>query len=526
MKHYKTILLSILIASGLSAQTNTLLVQPYLQDATPNSIKVMWETKSGEESIVEWGKSKKLGKVTSGHASHVDLGNSKIHEVKIEGLKRFTNYYYRVKSDAIVSDIFQFKTPPLAKDKESFNIIVMSDMQQDSNHSNVFSETVDQGILTYLKKEFKEDLPNNLAMVLVPGDLVEHGNEHSQWQGHFFNPGRKLFSKVPVYPVLGSHEKSSGSYFEYFSLPENGTPEYAAHWWYKDYSNVRIIGLDSNEAFGNIDAQLKWLKKILKDTASNENIDFVFAQWHHPYKSELRISGETDVAGKAIKALEAFTTSSGKPSLHFFGHTHGYSRGQSRDSKHLWINVASAGGAIDNWNESDGKDYDEFTVTHDEYGFLMVEVVNENNDPKFTIKRISRGNKNKIRYNELRDSITIYKKARKPETPMVMFPNNGTVPNVGVVLNAGPFKSKHKKAFHAASHWQVSKYEDFKKVVMDVWKQNENWYNNENLQKDYVLTKERLEPLESFTTYYWRVRYRDQNLNWSDWSDVLSFKTN
>ena len=88
-----------------------------------------------------------------------------------------------------------------------------------------------------------------------------------------------------------------------------------------------------------------------------------------------------------VEKLEKFSTDSGKPSIHFFGHTHGYSRGQSKDHKHLWVNVASAGGAIDNWGEFEGRDYDEFTVTQDEYGFVMVEVDGSQEDPKFTIKR-------------------------------------------------------------------------------------------------------------------------------------------
>ena len=41
-------------------------VGPYLQDAEPNSITVMWETSSGEESTVEWGETANLGNTTSG----------------------------------------------------------------------------------------------------------------------------------------------------------------------------------------------------------------------------------------------------------------------------------------------------------------------------------------------------------------------------------------------------------------------------------------------------------------------------
>ncbi|AUP80563.1 fibronectin type III domain-containing protein [Flavivirga eckloniae] len=524
-QHINITVLAILITCSVFAQKNSFLVQPYLQDATPNSIKIMWETALGEESIVEWGSTKKLGKKTTGTANDINFGKSRIHEVKIQGLKRFTNYYYRVKTGRLVSDIFQFKTPPFANDEGSFNILAMSDMQHDFNHPDKFSEIVNDGVLSYLKHEFKGDVPNNLALVMIPGDLVKDGDEYDQWKNYFFNPAEKLFAEVPVYPVLGNHEKNSTFYFKYFSLPENGTPAYAEHWWYKDYGNTRIIGLNSNKGFRDIKTQLEWLEKLLKDTENNDDIDFVFAQLHHPHKSELWIPGEIDFTGEVIKVLEAFTTGSGKPSLHFFGHTHGYSRGQSKDHKHLWINVASAGGAIDNWGEFKGKDYDEFTVTQDEYGFVMVEVENNNNDPKFTIKRISRGNESKLRNNELRDSITIYKKPRKPLSPKAIAPHDENIAVTDIILKASPFKSEHSKAFHAASHWQVSKSKEFEDLILDSWKQSENWYYMENRQKHDDLTDEKITRLEPGTTYYWRVRYRDQNLNWGDWSNTLNFKT-
>ena len=70
MKKIKQLL--IVFCMGLmqvTAQTEPqILVQPYLQDAEPNSIVIMWETTSGEESIVEWGTTEKLGKKASGKA--------------------------------------------------------------------------------------------------------------------------------------------------------------------------------------------------------------------------------------------------------------------------------------------------------------------------------------------------------------------------------------------------------------------------------------------------------------------------
>ena len=522
----KITLLLLLFAVCMQAQKTAteFVVHPFLQDASPNSIIIKWETSNGEQSIVEYGTTPKLGKKSEGFSYDINFSDSRVHEVKIEELKRFTVYYYRVRTGKLVSDIFQFKTPPFGSDNQSFNMLAMSDMQIDGQHPDKFSEIVNDGILPYLKKEYGKDVAENLALVMIPGDLVSDGTNYSHWNDHFFRPSKNLFAEIPVYPVLGNHEKNTTYYFKYFSLPENGTPAYAEHWWYKDYGNTRIIGLDSNEGFRNIQKQYDWLKEVLEDTEKNTDIDFVFAQLHHPHKSELWIPGEEESTGKVVKMLEEFTTKTGKPSLHFFGHTHGYSRGQSKDHKHLWVNVASAGGAIDNWGEFEGRDYDEFTVTQDEYGFVMVEVDASQEGPKFTLKRISRGNENVFRENEKTDEITVYAKVRKPNTPETVS-TDATIPFTGAILKAKAFSSTHEGAYHAASHWQISTKNDFSKLVLDSWKQSENWYYLENRQKDDDLTDEPSKRLSPSTTYYWRVRYRDQNLNWSDWSETQTFKT-
>ncbi len=511
----------------LKAQNEQFLIQPYLQDAEPNSIKIMWQTDKGEESIVEWGLTTKLGKKTKGTAFDVNFDASRIHEVGITGLKRFTAYYYRVKTGKAVSDIFQFKTPPFSSDKKTFRLVAMSDMQRDWQNPDKFQEVINEGVLSYLKKELNDSLVDNLALVMIPGDLVQSGPNYAQWKNEFFNPAEKLFSNVPVYPVPGNHERNSIYYFKYFSLPKNGTPAYAEHWWFKDYGNIRIIGLDSNDEGYQDKYQLQWLKEVLGKTAKMDGIDFVFVQLHHPYKSELWIPGEEDFTGKVVEAMEKFSTETGKPSIHFFGHTHGYSRGQSKDHKHLWVNVASAGGAIDNWGEFEGRDYDEFTVTQDEYGFVMVEVDPNDGDPKFTLKRISRGNEEFSRQNEVRDSITIWKNDKKPNAPKPLSPSSKEeVTFTGTLLKAGNFSSAYEGTTHAASQWQISGSEDFSKPAFDSWKQSENWYYKENRQKDDDLTDEKTPRLSPKTKYFWRVRYRDQHLNWSNWSVAASFTTN
>jgi Calcineurin-like phosphoesterase/Purple acid Phosphatase, N-terminal domain len=501
----------------------TIKVQPYLQNASPNSIYILWETDEGDESTVEWGITETLGNTTSG-TSIETVGTARVHEVKLEGLDRFTRYYYRVKTGTAFSEVFKFKTPPFASDNESFRLIAMSDMQRDGNNPDKFSEIVNDGIIPYLEDEAGGELSDNLAFVMIPGDLVENGPIYSQWEEHFFTPAQNLFNQVPVYPVPGNHENNTEFFFQYFHLPDNGTPDFEEHWWYSDYGNVRIVGLDSNSPYTSQE-QLDWLENVLSETCSNDSIDFVFAQMHHPFKSEMWLPGEINYTGEIISQLENFSTNCGKPSIHFFGHTHGYSRGQSRDHKHLWINVATAGGAIDYWDAFPQFDYDEFSVSEDEYGFVSVEI-SSGDEPQFVVKRISRGDEFEFKNNEITDSMTVKANPEKINPPSPIFPIDEVVRPECVILKATDFSSVEPDGLHGQSHWQISSdCGDFSDPIVESWKNHQNIYFDEDTQEGDDLADEKIIGLPENTDYCWRVRYRDRELNWSNWSQPVTFST-
>ena len=522
----KSVLGSLLLFFSSSyGLTQSLQVGPYLQDAEPGSITVMWETNTIDESIIEWGPTAGLGNIAVG-AFEMSILLSCVHAVNIEGLSPETRYYYRVNSGDVISDVFDFKTPPMPGSENDFNIVSLSDMQQDGSHPNVFSTIVNDELIPFIEERFGNDLASDLAYVFIPGDLVTVGGYYPSWKETFFDPAKALFQHVPVYPVAGNHEQNSDNYFRYFSLPENGTNEsdYLEHWYYKDYSNVRLIGLESNSGY-RIQEQLDWLEGVLDDAASNENIDFVYAQLHHPHHSELWIAGNTDYTGQVIELLESFSTASGKPSVHFFGHTHGYSRGQSRDHEHLMVNISSAGGAIDNWGEYEQVDYKEYSRSDDDYGFVLVEV-QAGSDPQFLLTRVSHGSyENGLVHNEIRDTIRIRKNNMNPEAPTGLFPNDGAQLSPDCILFMGSNYSDPDGQLQGATHWQVSTSADFNSLVYDDWFQHENWYYDVDLEAGNLMNEREIATLDENTNYYWRLRYRDRQLAWSDWSEPIGFST-
>lgn len=506
-----------------SLQAQTIIVKPYLQDANPTEIKILWEADAGGTGQVRWGTNSQTLSQIAPASSDPMTGGAVLFLGELKGLSPATRYFYQVFTGNTFSEVYDFITPPMKTSEANFSLVAMSDMQKDGSHPDKFSEIVHDGILDYFKHEHGEDdIAEHLGFVIIPGDLVPNGNSHGQWQNDFFGQSNPLFAHVPVYPVLGNHENNSAFYFQYFALPENGSTGFLEHWWFKDYSNVRIIGLNSNSGY-RLQEQLDWLDGVLDEACQDPSIDFVFAQLHHPHLSELWTPGELDYTGDVISRMETFSTDCGKPSIHFFGHTHGYSRGQSRDHNHLWVNAATAGGAIDNWGEFPNQDYEEFSKSIDEYGFIVLDIEAGNN-PHFVLKRISRGDQDVQIDNEQQDIITIWKNDTPPEQPTGIFPSGGGINPDCFVMQANAFNDSDD--YHQASQWQIAtSCNDFLSPLIDSWKQHENLYDGIDTQAEDDLTNEEVGGLQENTSYCWRVRYRDEHLQWSEWSEATTFTT-
>jgi acid phosphatase type 7 len=510
------------IVAPAQVQAQSIVVQPYLQHATHTSIKILWESDTDGASTVDWGLSAATTLVST-VTSQVGNGDSRIHTAELTGLLPGTRYYYRVHTGAASSATYDFVVPADPASEESFRIVAMSDMQRDGGNPDIFRQVVEDGVIGFVQDEFSDDIPAEVALTMIPGDLVSTGPDYGSWASTFFTPSEALNRHVPLYPVPGNHEADTEFFFRYFDLPMNGTAGFEEHWWFLDHGNLRLIGLDSNPGY-RVPTQLAWLDGVLTEACSDPTIDFVFAQLHHPFKSELWIAGELDYTGDVVSRLETFSTNCGKPSIHFFGHTHGYSRGQSQDHQHLWVNVATAGGNIDYWGEYAQVDYDEFTVSEDEYGFVLVEV-NAGNDPRFRLRRVTRGDENNTRDNVVSDDVTIRTNNTAPTTPQALSPAAADEPVApeGVLLVASLYEDVDDE--HGGSQFQVAANCAFSAPLLDSWVQHQNWYFGQDTQAGDDLADLFVERLPGDADLCWRIRYRDRGLVWSDWSEGASFRT-
>lgn len=487
----------------------TFTIQPYLQQVTPTSAWILWETADGVGSRVDVGVDG-LERTACGQrigatpGADPDDAGTQVHVTPLDGLTPDTTYTYQARTGATSSAVLQFRTAPSPDQEQGFHLVAMSDSQRDDAHPEVFGELLRDGVMPVLEAE------GDAAFVLFPGDLVDNGWRIEEWQDEFFGPGADLWARSPVYPAIGNHEGGSPLYFRYFHLPEeDGLAEHA---WHHDYSNLRVLALDSNGYKES--EQLAWLDAQLDEACARPELDFVFAQLHHPMRSELWVPGESDFTAEVVAKLEAFSTACGKPSVHFFGHTHGYSRGQSRDHEHLMVNVASAGGALDRWGEQSQQDYDAFTVSQDTYGFVTVHV-EAGSAPSFRLTRYNRGTPEAPLTNVVSDAITVLRDNAPPRTPV---PVPVACPLV-IALDGFDDPEGHG---HQATHWQVDFDCTFTDPFVDVWRQDRNEYLGTDLQAGDDLLDEALQSFGSpGTPMCWRARVRDAHLAWSQWSEPL-----
>ena len=237
-------------------ETNALkfVVKPYLQFGTLTSMTVMCETDHPSQMTVAFGEFQPLtNKVSRGEFKNIS-------EVTLTGLRPNTVYYYRVtcvdaNSNILRSDVHSLQTAPTADQPWAFGIL--GDTQRNPEVTRKCAE----GIFA-LRPNF----------MLHCGDVVDDGFAKNQWVGDLFEPGSRLFAYVPMFPVIGNHEKNSHWYYDYFSLPD---PEY---YYTYTYGNAQFFMIDSNKDCKPGSEQYQRIERDLKASKAT----WKFAAHHHP----------------------------------------------------------------------------------------------------------------------------------------------------------------------------------------------------------------------------------------------------
>ena len=514
------------------------LVEPYLQHPTPDSMVVMFEPDAPTEvarveyralGAAAWLATEAAVIPVQQNATAQASTTAAPYTARLTGLSSNTTHEYRVVTDAGTTPTLRFKTWPAQGDAaDTARFMVISDTQ--SNNPDWLKRVMEEGLIAQDCDGDVHQCVERIHGVIVSGDIVDDGDNLSQWRETFFGPAKNLFRYVPVLPAVGNHDYDLKHYLIYFDLPDNGSATAREEWYRLDFQNFRLLTLQTNinaNGLQGLGEQTAWLQREIEQ-ATSEDVNYLFASFHHPCKSEFWIPGESEQSCVYVDLLQGFSTDTRRISGHFFGHTHAYSRGQSRDVSHLWMNAASASGNIDDWGDFEQADYEEFESSWDEYGYSIVEYATQGTPRVKSIRRS--GGDDFVDYPDaftdakVRDVFVIGGDNTAPERPLPTLATEGTINTAEVMLHAD-YLDPDGDALHEA-HWQlrplVGTYDS---PLLDQWgnetRRQNIWFRrdlNAGLDVDYWRV-----PYLPVGSYCWRVRYRDAKLAWSPWSNDSCF---
>ncbi|MDY3524313.1 fibronectin type III domain-containing protein [Riemerella anatipestifer] len=523
----------VFLGSYFGAQT----IEPYLQAVTQNSVYVNWIADTPDPvSLVEFGTDPSSLDVSSTgfYTTFSGVGSYHYYTVKLTGLQPNTKYYYRVKYGNNIGEILSFKTLPIngqaATSDGHIRFLVLGDNQL--RYVDRFDRLVAAAKNKIAEKWGAANDPcDNLAMTVMVGDQVDTGTLDHYRNVHF-KKNRALSGYLPIQTLVGNHETYGTlgiqAYEKHFILDEmsyqgvfSGTEKYYA----RQAGNVLFICFDTEYTSTNGEEQLAWLKTILSKAKDDTTVEWIVSLGHRPYQAEQYVGDVSEwIRTRAFPEL----LESEKFILHIGAHHHLYSRGQIKN--HKVYNIISGGTAWDQyWGMSTEKDFPEIqkTLPNWIYQIIDIDVINK----EFLVEAYSIGSRNGEKNNVLVDSFHHKKNQPKPNKPSIITDFSTPITQPADIFSSA-YSSPSSEPINT-SEFLVSKTEDFSNPVLELYRDYENLFGKLNGQEDESadinagedLMKLHLAENQLSNGYYYvKTRHRDQNLEWSPWSEAKKFQ--
>jgi predicted phosphodiesterase len=320
---------------------------PMLQDVRADAMKLLWETDGNlARHAVEWGRSNVSEHVlTQIETLQIDTTHF-VHRATLTGLEIETSYVYRVRSGTNVTAIYSFRTAP----------------QRDTPFAVAWWGDNHQGTGT-LRTHVANMLAHGPDLIAVAGDMVNSGNNLSEWHDYWFKPleHMNLAQTRPVIFARGNHDGEHALAYAYSALPDNEA------WFAFDYGNSRFIFLDSEVDTSGSPEQFAWLRTELS-RPETQRAAFRIVCFHRPPYANLwnggGYTGEPFVRSDWVPLLAQRNVD-----LVISGHAHNYNRGATNGV--TYVVSGGGGGTLDvervaNWPL--------YTVEYSRYHFDLMEV--------------------------------------------------------------------------------------------------------------------------------------------------------
>lgn len=292
---------------------------------------------------------------------------------------------------------------------------------------------------------------------------------------------------------------------------------------------VLFVHLNSMDTYA---AQQQWLMKVMAAVDQDDSVDWVISLIHHPYQAEQYVG---DISQTLRDSWMAILTGSPKHVLNIGGHHHLYARGQTR--KWPTYHMISGGTAWDQyWGQSTEVDFDDGQKTISNWAWQIIDIDVENRE--MTVDSyaeahpiIYANNGQNMHYNgRLIDSFHRKLDSSAPDQPEIL--NTITAPvTLPYTFKSSAFSTSGNEKLNS-TQFQIAPDAGFANLKKDILRDYEDIYGDTgapdyepvDVNKDVDILKCTIAQYGLANgSYYLRVRHRDRNTIWSDWSDPVAF---
>ncbi len=496
---------------------------PFLQGPDPHNMVICWHDARPDGTRVEYGTDPELGTMITG-TSEMIRDPFYWHTVRLTDLEADKKYYYRVGNGTDFSPVYAFRTLPEPESAGTLRFVLLSDTH--SSDSTAVHQVM-RGIQRKITSLYGPEPEKHVNGLIFSGDLVVNGSIPEQYTSQFLQPVSLLSPYIPSMTITGNHEGESPFYYAYMKLDSfSAFPKNAAlneRFWSMRAGNTLFIGLNSNITGSYGVQEAAWLDNRLAEAEEDPTLDFVFLFTHHFPISELWNVYDESVSWVRNSLVPVLSGYSKVCELHY-GHTHGYERGTLRPglTGHDFRIVCGGGGggALDPWNSPDNHDYNDIHISFSKHFFQVVEIRPADHSYTTTVYNVDEGNPD--------DGAVLDRMYRKtgqaaPDKPSVQ---NAQPAGDSVWFTLSPFSGPDSLM---TVRFQVLR-EGSNQVLLDTMAHWTNVYGETgagvpiDLHASVQLNHMGI-PSSWFanTNCKIRIRYRDHNLKWSDWSDDFAF---
>lgn len=323
-------------ASAMCAEESIRLTHmPYLQNLGDDCVTIVWVASHNSVGWVEIAPDDSSHFYQKERERHYDCRNgikqeSKVHSVKITGLKPGTKYRYRVFAQEVTSHVKNrvmygrvastkvYRKEPLcfttsSPDSKSFEFIMLNDIHGQSDR---------------MKALLKASSVSDADMVIFNGDMVSvFGSEDTVFSGFMDGATSVFASEIPMYYTRGNHETRGemAYYFQRYFSP------FEQHIYYafrrgdtcfvimdtgedKPDSDIEYAGIVAYDQYRSEEAL--WLKNVLQSDMYRTAAHRIVVQ-HMPPQGDWH--GNYEICTKFLPLLR-----DAKPDVMLCGHVHKY----------------------------------------------------------------------------------------------------------------------------------------------------------------------------------------------------------